>query len=1755
MTIATIISISGQAWARDEAGNLRELRVGDTLQEGETLVTSDNGRVELDFADGLGPTVIDGGQEVVMTPDLDAEQPVVAEEASAQDEDLEALLTAIDEGEGDLLEDLDATAAGAGGAGGEGGGHDFVRLARITENVNPLSYEYGLASLGGIPEVEGQAVEEPGPEDEPDSFPTVDTIDLDGDGDTVWESALPEGSGGGTLTTSGTFQIDTGTDLVALIEVQDAEGNWIAVGAEGSTIAGEYGTLTVNPDGSWTYTLDQSIDQPSQGETGEADQLADTFAVRVTDDDGDVSAPATLTIDVNDDGPVATDDSDASIAEDTTTALTGDVLANDTLGADRPASVAFDDTQASYGTFTDNGDGTWSYSLDNNLAAVQALGEGDTLTETFSYTLTDADGDESTASLTITITGQDDGVTLTGLSAEGAEQTVAEANLPDGSSPEAAALTQSGTFSFTALDELGSLSVGGESLSLADLQALGTTPVTLTSGFGTLTLTGFSGDAAGGTLNYTYTLDAAVDNDSVADATDTGYLDSFAVSVVDADGSSASASLDVRIVDDTPSAEDDPNASIAEDTTTALTGDVLANDTLGADRPASVAFDDTQASYGTFTDNGDGTWSYSLDNNLAAVQALGEGDTLTETFSYTLTDADGDESTASLTITIDGQTDGPPTIVVEDVDGSLTGADNNVVEATGNTVSGTATVTAEAGIATLTAGGQDITNASATNPVTLAGSYGTLVITGFDAATGVISYDYTEDGNAEDHSGGDDSIVDSFGLVVTDLAGETASDSLDIQVRDTEPEAGDDSASIAEDTTTALTGDVLANDTLGADRPASVAFDDTQASYGTFTDNGDGTWSYTLDNSLAAVQALGEGDTLTETFGYTLTDADGDMSTASLTITITGQDDGVTLTGLSAEGAEQTVAEANLPAGSSPEASALTQSGTFSFTALDELGSLSVGGQSLSLADLQGLSASTPLTLTSDHGTLTLTGFSGGAAGGTLSYSYTLDSTVDNDSVADATDGGYLDSFAVSVVDADGSSASASLTVDIIDDVPSATNDTGSVQSGGTLTVTAAAGLLANDTLGADGATVTAVDDSTAQGELTWNPDGSYSYTAIPDASYSDVFTYTITDGDGDTTSATLTIDVTDGSPTAPTVDVTVNEGALDLTQDGDDLAAGSVTGSNPTSTAETISGTLGATDPNGDALTYTAGTFSGSYGTLTIDAAGNYTYTLTAPVDGPTADDGTNTIDNAESFGYTVTDANGNSSTGTLTVDIIDDVPIIMGAENSVTFNTANYTASGGLFFDAGADGIGDLVFRGFTDGQAGVLADGTPMTVGGQPVYWFGEGTDTITGRLEGESGDMVFSASLNDDGSYTFTTFQSIDAVSNFEIIDIGSLGIGGGNSGAFVVGSDTPDNDFDDILITAVQPGGTINTSNDDLGTGNQWVDTSEGVRFEFVTSIQADATFDDYRLITGANVSLADVKGGGAQTDVLLAIYDQGGTNALLTSEQEFLDTVSAISYMSGGTRVTLSGADEIQAAVTNGTIGFVENYSANGTLVSGLVIYGVDENSSVGITASTEFDTIDIVNFDAPSFSINGIDSAAITNEPVDIGLSYAVIDGDGDESGSEGFNVTLNPVIDGTAGNDTLLGTESGELIIGSEGDDILTGGLGADTFVWNFGDQGTSTDPAEDTVTDFTSAQGDVLDVSDLLSNMSDGADLSGYIQAEESASGTILYISSEGSLTADDVSAADQTILLSNVDMGEMDSTQFLQSLINEGQLDIE
>ena len=52
----------------------------------------------------------------------------------------------------------------------------------------------------------------------------------------------------------------------------------------------------------------------------------------------------------------------------------------------------------------------------------------------------------------------------------------------------------------------------------------------------------------------------------------------------------------------------------------------------------------------------------------------------------------------------------------------------------------------------------------------------------------------------------------------------------------------------------------------------------------------------------------------------------------------------------------------------------------------------------------------------------------------------------------------------------------------------------------------------------------------------------------------------------------------------------------------------------------------------------------------------------MTKPFDTtPDANNGGNTEDNKDSFTYQVTDADGNKATGTITVDIVDDIPTAM--------------------------------------------------------------------------------------------------------------------------------------------------------------------------------------------------------------------------------------------------------------------------------------------------------------------------------------------------------------------------------------------------------------------------------------------------------------------------------------------------------------
>ncbi|MBV7416840.1 hypothetical protein, partial [Aeromonas sp. sif2433] len=85
----------------------------------------------------------------------------------------------------------------------------------------------------------------------------------------------------------------------------------------------------------------------------------------------------------------------------------------------------------------------------------------------------------------------------------------------------------------------------------------------------------------GGTVNYSYTLSATIDNDSKLGATPTGFDDSITIGVNGVGGTSGSDQLIVRIVDDVPTANNDAGGTTTEDVAGSLNGNVLGNDTVG----------------------------------------------------------------------------------------------------------------------------------------------------------------------------------------------------------------------------------------------------------------------------------------------------------------------------------------------------------------------------------------------------------------------------------------------------------------------------------------------------------------------------------------------------------------------------------------------------------------------------------------------------------------------------------------------------------------------------------------------------------------------------------------------------------------------------------------------------------------------------------------------------------------------------------------------------------------------------------------------------------------------------------------------------------------------------------------------------------------------------------------------------------------------------------------------------------------------
>ncbi len=188
-----------------------------------------------------------------------------------------------------------------------------------------------------------------------------------------------------------------------------------ASGNVGTVVTGLYGSINIASNGSYTYTVDNSL-AAVQALLNYGDTLTDTFTYTVMDLAGaTTTTQIVVTIHGQNDGPTAVSDNDTAVEAGgygnavAGTNSSGNVLTNDTdwdstsLGetksvvgvaagvlANASGSVG-NAVTGSYGNIVLNADGSYSYVVDNTNSAVQALRtSANTLQDVFTYTFSDA---------------------------------------------------------------------------------------------------------------------------------------------------------------------------------------------------------------------------------------------------------------------------------------------------------------------------------------------------------------------------------------------------------------------------------------------------------------------------------------------------------------------------------------------------------------------------------------------------------------------------------------------------------------------------------------------------------------------------------------------------------------------------------------------------------------------------------------------------------------------------------------------------------------------------------------------------------------------------------------------------------------------------------------------------------------------------------------------------------------------------------------------------------------------------------------------------------------------------------------------------------------------------------------------------------------------------------------------------------------------------------------------------------------------
>ncbi|HCH0712222.1 TPA: retention module-containing protein [Vibrio parahaemolyticus] len=1170
--------------------------------------------------------------------------------------------------------------------------------------------------------------------------------------------------------------------------------------------------------GEYQFNLYEQLDH-----TGANDEsLTFTIPVYAVDADGDRSSltlgsndakAAEIVIEVKDDAPsidgveaLTVDEDDlASIGSDQNDSVSVDGKFTTTEGSDRVVSYQLDastnpiDGLTSHGEAvelveTANADGSFTYTATANGNSVFTLvvntdgsynftlegpidhaSGSDALTLNFPITATDFDGDTSTMVLPVTI--QDDVPTI-----ENVEPLTVDENDLITNGGQSNALLVEGQFTTTqgsdgvvqykletGSDPLNGLTSNGQVITLAEVSnADGSFTYTATANGNPVFTLQVNSDGS-----YSFELQGAVDH---APNSDTLTLD-FSIIATDFDGDTSKITLPVTIVDSLPvvtdfeaiSVDEDDLAGIGSDQNDPVSIDGQFTATEGADRVVSYQLDsnatpvdgltsqgvavimtETANSNGSFTYtatagtnpvftltvNPDGSYNFTLEG---AIDHAANSDSLTLNFPITVTDFDGDTTSAVIPVTI---TDDQPTITnveaisVDEDDLANIGSDQNdslSIDGQFTTTQGSDRVvsyqldTSVDVVAGLTSQGNPVALIETANPdgsfSYVATADGNPVFTLEVKSDG--SYNFTLEGPI-DHAINSDELTLNFPIIATDFDGDTTSATIPVTIVDDKPVITNvDAIQVDEDD---LTG-------IGSDQNDALSINGQFAT----TQGSDGVVSYQLDASadpVAGLTSQGVAVTMTET-----ANPDG-----SFTYQATAGGNAVFTLIVNVDGSYNFTLEGPIDHANGSDELTLN----FSIIATDFDGDTS--------------SAVIPVTIVDDQPTIT-----------------NVDAiTVDEDDlsgVGSAQDG---------VVSIDGKFTTTEGSDRVVSyQLDSSTDLVAGLTSHGEAVVLV-------ETANADGSfTYTATADGNPVFTLVVNVDGSYNFTLegpIDHAINSDELTLNFpiiaTDFDGDTSSAVIPVTIVDDQPTITNVDaITVDEddltsigsaqdgvvsidGKFTTTEGSDRVVSYQLDGSmNPvaglTSHGEVVD--LVETANADGSFTYTATANGNPVFTLVVNTDGSYNFTLEGPIDHATGSD-----ELTLNFPIIATDFDGDTSSATIPVTIVDDQPTINDVQ-AITVDEddlaqigsaqdGSVSIDGHFTTNQGSDGVVSYQLDASATPVDGLTSQGVAVTLS-ETANPDGSFTYTATAGT-----NPVFTLIVNPDGSYNFTLEGPIDHAIN-------------------------------------------------------------------------------------------------------------------------------------------------------------------------------------------------------------------------------------------------------------------------------------------------------------------------------------------------------------------------------------------------------